>query len=81
MIAFGPFVLIPSQQLLLKSDQQVQMGTRAIEILTCLAERAGEIVSKEDFIARVWINDALDMLVDVLTAPLMARLTSVGWKR
>jgi DNA-binding winged helix-turn-helix (wHTH) protein len=54
MITFGPFVLIPSQQLLLKTDQLVQIGTRAFEILTCLVERAGEVVSKEDLIARVW---------------------------
>jgi DNA-binding winged helix-turn-helix (wHTH) protein len=56
MIAFGPFVLIPSQQLLLKADQEVQIGTRAFEILTCLAEPAGEIVSKEELIGRVWPN-------------------------
>jgi DNA-binding winged helix-turn-helix (wHTH) protein len=53
-IAFGPFVLIPSQQLLLRTGQPVQIGSRAFEILTCLVERAGEIVSKEDLIARVW---------------------------
>lgn len=56
VIAFGPFVLIPSQQLLLKTDQPVQIGARAFEILACLVERAGEIVSKEDLIARVWPN-------------------------
>jgi predicted ATPase len=56
MIAFGPFVLIPSQQLLLKTDQPIQIGARAFEILACLVERAGEIVSKEDLIARVWPN-------------------------
>ena len=55
-IAFGPFVLIPSQQLLRKTDQPVRIGARAFEILACLVERAGEIVSKEDLIARVWPN-------------------------
>lgn len=55
-VAFGPFILIPSQQLLLKIDQPIQIGTRAFEILTCLVERAGEVVSKEDLIARVWPN-------------------------
>ena len=54
MITFGPFVLIPSQQLLLKTDQMVPIGSRAFDILTCLVERPGEIVSKEDLIARVW---------------------------
>ncbi len=56
MVTFGPFVLISTQQLLLKTDQLVQIGTRAFEILTCLVERAGEVVSKEDLIARVWPN-------------------------
>ncbi len=56
MIAFGPFVLAPSQQLLLRANQPVEIGTRAFEILTCLVERAGEIVSKEELIARVWPN-------------------------
>jgi len=55
-ITFGPFVLIPSQQVLLKTDQPVHIGARAFEILTCLVERAGEIVSKEELIARVWPN-------------------------
>jgi DNA-binding winged helix-turn-helix (wHTH) protein len=54
MIAFGPFVLIPSQQLLLKDDQPVQIGARAFEILTCPVKRAGNIVSKEELIAYVW---------------------------
>jgi DNA-binding response OmpR family regulator len=53
-IAFGPFVLIPSRQLLLKTDQPIPIGARAFEILVCLVQRAGEIVSKEDLIARVW---------------------------
>lgn len=34
----------------------VQIGARAFEILTCLVEHPGEIVSKEDLIARVWPN-------------------------
>lgn len=55
-IAFGPFVLIPAQQLLLRDDQPVQIGTRAFAILKCLVDRAGEIVSKEDLISRVWPN-------------------------
>ena len=32
MITFGPFCLIPSQQLLLKADQPVHIGARAFEI-------------------------------------------------
>jgi hypothetical protein len=89
MITFGPFVLIPSQQLLLKTDQLVQIGTRAFEILTCLVERAGEVVSKEDLIARVWPNvfvqegnlkvhvAALRQALDIHAAVFQARVVSL----
>lgn len=53
-ISFGTFRLIPAQRLLLESERAVQLGSRAIEILMALVERAGESVSKEELIARVW---------------------------
>src|ERR1700729_3822247 len=53
-ISFGTFRLIPAQRLLLESEKAVQLGSRAIEILMALVERAGESVSKEELIARVW---------------------------
>src|SRR5476649_1547151 len=54
VISFGTFRLIPAQRLLLESEKAVQLGSRAIEILMALLERAGELVSKEELIARVW---------------------------
>lgn len=54
--AFGPFVLIPERQLLLTGETPVRIGARALEILTALVERPGEVVSKRDLIARVWPN-------------------------
>jgi DNA-binding winged helix-turn-helix (wHTH) protein len=51
---FGSFRLIPSQHLLLESDKQVALGSRAMDILIALVERAGELVTKEELIARVW---------------------------
>src|SRR5215475_10416019 len=53
-IAFGPFRLFPTQQLLLEGERPLRLGSRALEILTFLATRPGELVSKEDLIARVW---------------------------
>jgi len=32
----------------------VRLGSRAFDILTALVERAGEVVSKEELIARAW---------------------------
>ena len=51
---FGPFRVLPAQQLLLEADKPVRLGSRALEILIALVERAGELVSKEDLVARVW---------------------------
>jgi predicted ATPase/DNA-binding winged helix-turn-helix (wHTH) protein len=51
---FGPFSLLPEQQLLLEGDQPIEIGGRALAILTLLVQRAGEIVSKDELIAYVW---------------------------
>ena len=53
-ISFGPFRLVATQRLLLEGDKPVRLGSRAFDILTALVERAGEVVSKEQLIARVW---------------------------
>src|SRR3954466_1834007 len=53
-IAFGPFVLNPTQRILLRGDRPVRLGSRAREILICLVERAGTVVSKNELIKRVW---------------------------
>ena len=52
--AFGPFVLIPERQLLLKDEAPVRIGGRALDILTALVERPGELVSKSELLSRVW---------------------------
>ena len=54
--AFGPFLLRPEQQLLLKRDAPVRIGGRALDILTALVEKPGELVDKRSLIARVWPN-------------------------
>jgi predicted ATPase/DNA-binding winged helix-turn-helix (wHTH) protein len=54
--AFGPFVLFPERQLLLKDEAPVRIGGRALDILTALVERPGELVNKRDLMARTWPN-------------------------
>jgi predicted ATPase/DNA-binding winged helix-turn-helix (wHTH) protein len=51
---FGPFRLIPSQQILLNGDRPVKLGGRALDILHLLVRRAGEEISKDDLIAFAW---------------------------
>jgi predicted ATPase/DNA-binding winged helix-turn-helix (wHTH) protein len=51
---FGPFRLLPTQRLLLEGDKSVELGSRALDILITLVERPGDLVSKEELMARVW---------------------------
>src|SRR5262245_57446308 len=55
-VSFGPFRLLPTQFLLLEGDKPVPLGSRALAILIVLLERRGELVSKQDLMARVWPN-------------------------
>jgi predicted ATPase/DNA-binding winged helix-turn-helix (wHTH) protein len=59
-IAFGTFRLLPEQQLLLDRDVPVRIGSRAMAILVALVERAGEIVSKDELVARAWPDTHVD---------------------
>lgn len=51
---FGPFRLSASKRLLFEGDRPVRLGSRAIEILIALVERAGELVGKSELVAIVW---------------------------
>ena len=55
-VSFGPFRLLPTQFLLLEDEKPVSLGSRALEILMVLLERPGELVSKQELMARVWPN-------------------------
>ncbi len=58
--AFGPFILRPGRQLLLKDNAPVRIGGRALDILTALIERPGELISKHELLARAWPNTFVD---------------------
>ncbi|MDR5884052.1 winged helix-turn-helix domain-containing protein [Caballeronia sp. LZ032] len=51
---FGSFRLVPSQQMLLDGDARVLIGGRAFDLLTALVERRGELVTKQELMARAW---------------------------
>jgi DNA-binding winged helix-turn-helix (wHTH) protein len=55
-VSFGPFRLLPAQLLLLKGDEPVPLGSRAMHILIILLERPGELVTRQELMARVWPN-------------------------
>src|SRR3984893_6743107 len=54
VISVGPFRLLAPQRLLLEGDQPVRLGSRALDILTGLVERAGEEVRQAELMARAW---------------------------
>jgi predicted ATPase len=57
---FGPFRLLAAERLLYQGDVPLRLGSRALDILIVLVERAGEVVSKRDLIAHVWPDVVVD---------------------
>lgn len=53
-ISFGPFCLLPRARALYKDGVSVAVGSRALDILIALVERAGEVVNQRELIARAW---------------------------
>lgn len=54
VLGFGPFRLLPSRRLLLRGDEPVRLGARAVELLIALVERAGELLSRQELETRAW---------------------------
>src|SRR5882762_4220780 len=52
--SFGPFRLYTAERLLEKAGEPLPVGGRALDILIALVERAGEVVSRNELISRVW---------------------------
>jgi predicted ATPase/DNA-binding winged helix-turn-helix (wHTH) protein len=53
-ILFGAYRLVPSERALFNSEQPVRLTGRAFDLLLALVERPGEVLSKDELIARVW---------------------------
>jgi predicted ATPase/DNA-binding winged helix-turn-helix (wHTH) protein len=54
VISFGQFRLYPTQRQLLEADKPVRIGSRALDILIMLVEQPGQLLSKDELMARVW---------------------------
>lgn len=59
-VTFGPYRLFASARVLKKDGVNLELGSRALDILIALIERAGEIVKHRDLIARVWRGLVVD---------------------
>lgn len=59
-VHFGPYRVHPRQRLVLEAGQPLRLGRRAVEILLVLLEHAGQVVSKQQLIARVWPKSVVE---------------------
>jgi len=57
---FGEFRLYPARHLLVKDQEPIAIGSRALDILIALTERPGELVTKDELIARAWPNSIVE---------------------
>jgi predicted ATPase/DNA-binding winged helix-turn-helix (wHTH) protein len=58
--SFGEFRLLPEERRLLEAGRPVRISSRALDILTVLVDRAGELVSKNQLIAHTWPNTKVE---------------------
>jgi DNA-binding winged helix-turn-helix (wHTH) protein/tetratricopeptide (TPR) repeat protein len=55
-LAFGPYVLDPSERRLVREGEVVPLSPRLLALLTALAEQPGHLVPKDALIATVWTD-------------------------
>jgi predicted ATPase/DNA-binding winged helix-turn-helix (wHTH) protein len=60
ILSFGPFRLFATERLLEKDGVALNVGSRALDLLIALIERAPEVVSKRELMERVWSNLLVD---------------------
>ena len=53
-IRFGPFRLSPSERLLTRNGEPVEIGGRSFDLLVVLTEQPGRVLSKRELLKRVW---------------------------
>ena len=57
---FGPFRLEIDSRVLWREDEVVPLPPRAVDVLEALVERHGDVVLKEELMARVWPHAAVE---------------------
>ncbi|NWA05955.1 ATP-binding protein [Pseudomonas gingeri] len=60
VLHFGNHAFHLGRRLVLAGDRPLRMGGRALDILQVLLEHAGEVVGKDELIARVWPNSVVE---------------------
>jgi len=58
--AFGPFRLEPTERRLVRDGEPVDLAPKEFDLLVALVERAGELATKDELIARLWDGVVVD---------------------
>src|SRR6476469_11239771 len=53
-LRFGPFYLSIGERVLRRDGRVLPLGDRALDILTYLADRPGEVIAKQELMDHVW---------------------------
>src|SRR6202011_2387640 len=53
-LRFGPFELSIGERVLRRDGRVLPLGDRALDILTYLADRQGEVIAKQELMDHVW---------------------------
>ena len=72
----GEWTVYPSRNLLVRGAEHAKLEPRVMDVLVQLAERAGEVVSKEELVARVW--EGRYVTDDVLAVTIYALRKALG---
>lgn len=59
-LLFGPFCLKAEERLLLRDNEPVDIGGRALDLLIALTERGGQVVSKQTLMDLVWPDTTVE---------------------
>ena len=78
-LAFGPYVLDTASRRLWHDKTPLELAPRPFDVLTVLAERAGQLVEKAEILGRVWgSSDVPDNALSVAMARVRAALGTEG---
>src|ERR1700744_6414015 len=60
MVAFGRYQLFPRLRLLLRDGVRLDVGERSLDVLVQLVSTAGQVVSKDLLLSRIWAKEVIE---------------------
>ena len=75
---FGPFLLCPSEQLLLRDGKQVPLAPKAFDLLTVLVASSGRLLSREELLEAVWKDSFVEEINLTVNISLLRKALGTG---